>query len=91
MKFKDIILEIIRDYYRKRAIIRDVVISEQKGVRTVNVFDNLAANKWKLFNQDKTTPNTQLANTIIEGEKRVMAKQLFRIAERVLESMGKME
>ena len=84
------IIKLMDEYYSTDIIIKDVVILEEKGQKRVNVFDNLAAIKWKIYKTDKITPDIDKTYEITERRKTEKAQQLFSIALGVLKRTDKL-
>ena len=48
---KDIIEKLLRAYFEIGILINDMIVTENKGRTTINVFKNLAPAKWGLYEQ----------------------------------------
>lgn len=90
MATKEIILKLIKDYYSISPIIKEVRIQEDKGGgRQIHITDSLAAQKWRMFKDNKETPDMDAANKVQTHAKQLRARQLFAITKRVLRDLGK--
>ena len=88
---KDVIMQLIKDYFGSDILIRDIVITERRGRQTINIFPNLAANKWMIFVEGTTSsvtglgkPDIDRTDKILEQRRTMKAQQVFAITQRIL-------
>ena len=92
---KEIIIKLLRDYYDTDLIIRDIVVSRDKGKETINIFPNLAPAKWRLYVQGTIgsdgigKPDIKGCEEILDGRRLDKAKQIYRMTKRILRDKGK--
>lgn len=93
---RDIIKKLVKEYYESDTIIRDMVVQEDKGKKIINIFSNLAALKWRLYENGIVNsfgfgkPDLELANKIIEERKTEKAKHIYGFAKNALISENKL-
>lgn len=81
---KDIITNLIKEYYKTDIIGKEVLIIEKQGKQMINIFDELMPNKWGL----RTTtnqPDVEGAKKILEDRRKLKATQVFMHTTRILE------
>lgn len=83
---KEIILKLIRDYYSKRMIIKDVMVIGRGLKQTIRIMHNLAPNAWKIYRGGimGNPPDIKLAGEIIEGERKNIADELYIMTSDIL-------
>ena len=93
---RDVIKKLIKEYYDTDIIIRDMVVQESKGKQVINIFSNLASNKWNLFENNIVNPvsglgkpDLQMTEKILEGRRQLKAEQIYRMAKDIMVNEGK--
>ena len=87
---KDIVQKLIRQYYETDIIGKEVMITEDKGKKFIQIFDTLMPLKWALYDTQRN-PDLIKAEEILEKRKKLKASQVYSHTKLILHDKAFLE